>query len=83
MIQKLFRMEQKIEFFNYHNYSTGKKVKLATIKFTDYALLWWDQLLIYRRHNWERSISTWREMKNIMRKRFAPSYYYREMYQNL
>uniref|UniRef100_A0A7N2MS55 Reverse transcriptase n=1 Tax=Quercus lobata TaxID=97700 RepID=A0A7N2MS55_QUELO len=33
--------EQKVEFiFECHNYSEEKKVKLAVIEFTDYALIW-------------------------------------------
>jgi hypothetical protein len=28
-----------------HNYSEEKKMTLATLKFDDYALIWWDQLL--------------------------------------
>ena len=33
--------EKKVEFiFECHNYSEEKKVKLAVIEFTDYALIW-------------------------------------------
>ncbi|KAL4384368.1 hypothetical protein GQ457_15G018460 [Hibiscus cannabinus] len=63
--------EKKIEhIFECHNYSELKKVKLAAIEFVDYALIWWDQLTSSRRRNGERSISTWNEMKDIMRRRF-------------
>ena len=35
--------EKKVEFiFECHQYSKVKKVKLATAKFTNYALVWWD-----------------------------------------
>ena len=38
--------EKKIELvFDCHNYSEEKKVKLAVIEFTDYAIIWWDQLV--------------------------------------
>ena len=41
--------EKKVEFiFECHNYSEEKKVKLAVIEFTDYALIWWDQLVMNR-----------------------------------
>uniref|UniRef100_A0A2N9F6W3 Uncharacterized protein n=1 Tax=Fagus sylvatica TaxID=28930 RepID=A0A2N9F6W3_FAGSY len=40
-----------------------KKVKLAVIEFTDYAIIWWDQLVMNRRRNHERAIETWEEMK--------------------
>jgi hypothetical protein len=47
------------------------------------AITWWDQLVINRRRNRERPIDTWEEMKVVMRKRFVPSYYYRELYKKL
>jgi hypothetical protein len=36
-----------------------------------------------RRRNHERPIATWEEMKAIMRRRYVPSHYYRELYQKL
>ncbi|XP_012439934.1 uncharacterized protein LOC105765404 [Gossypium raimondii] len=76
--------EKKIELvFECHNYSENKKVKFSAIEFSDYAMIWWDQLTTSRRRNGERPISTWAEMKAVMRKRFIPSYYHRELYQTL
>ncbi|XP_017620562.1 uncharacterized protein LOC108464802 [Gossypium arboreum] len=70
--------EKKIELvFKCHNYSERKKVKLAIIEFSDYAIVWWHQLLTSRRRNGERPISTWAKMKVVMRERFIPSYYHR------
>ncbi|KAI3457182.1 hypothetical protein Pfo_013845 [Paulownia fortunei] len=47
--------EKKMEMvFECHNYFENKKVKLAAIEFTDYAIIWWDQLLKERRKNHER-----------------------------
>jgi hypothetical protein len=60
-----------------------KKVKLAVVEFTDYASIWWDQLMTSRRRNGERKINTWDEMKIVMRKRFVPSHYYRDLYRKL
>ena len=61
--------EKKMELvFDCHNYSELKKVKLAAIEFTDYAIVWWDQLCINRRRNGERPIETWDEMKRVMRR---------------
>ena len=35
--------EKKVELiFECHNYFEEKKVKLAIIEFTDYAIIWWD-----------------------------------------
>ncbi|KAH9724609.1 Endonuclease [Citrus sinensis] len=53
------------------------------VEFTDYAIIWWDQLVLSRRRNRERPINTWEEMKAIMRRRFVPSHYYRELHQRL
>jgi hypothetical protein len=44
--------EKKIELnFACHSYSKKKKMKLAVIEFTDYAIIWWDQLVTNRRRN--------------------------------
>ena len=42
--------------FDCHNYSEQKKMKLAVIEFTDYAIIWWDQLVSNRRRNLERPV---------------------------
>ena len=76
--------EKKVELvFDCHNYSEEKKVKLAAVEFTDYAIVWWDQLVLSRRRNRERPIDTWDDMKAVMRRRFVPSHYYRDLYQRL
>ncbi|KAL0412048.1 UNVERIFIED_CONTAM: hypothetical protein Slati_3794500 [Sesamum latifolium] len=37
--------EMRVEqIFSCLNYSKNKKVKLAALEFTDYALVWWDQM---------------------------------------
>ena len=49
--------EKKLELiFDCHNYSEEKKVKLAVIEFTDYAIIWWDQLVMNRRRNHDMPI---------------------------
>ncbi|KAH9649369.1 hypothetical protein KPL70_025952 [Citrus sinensis] len=76
--------EKKMEFiFDCHNYSEAKKVKLVVIEFSNYAITWWDQLVISRKRNRERPIETWDEMKSLMRRRFVPNHYYRDLYQKL
>uniref|UniRef100_A0A2N9HC42 Retrotransposon gag domain-containing protein n=1 Tax=Fagus sylvatica TaxID=28930 RepID=A0A2N9HC42_FAGSY len=78
------KWEKKIDLvFDCHNYSEEKKVKLAVIEFTDYAIIWWDQLVTNRRRNNERPVETWGELKAIMRWRFVPSHFYRDLYQKL
>ncbi|GKV43146.1 hypothetical protein SLEP1_g50479 [Rubroshorea leprosula] len=47
--------EKKVELvFDCHNYSEEKKVKLAAVEFTDYAMVWWDQLVLSQPRNRER-----------------------------
>ena len=76
--------ERKVDMiFACHNYSEDKKVRLAAVEFFDYALIWWDELTKNKRRNREPPISTWEEMKRVMKKRFVPSYYYRELHQQL
>ena len=69
--------------FECHNYSEEKKIKLAMIEFTDYAMIRWDQPVMNRRRNYERPIETWKEMKATMRRRFVLSHYYRDLYKKL
>ena len=58
--------KRKVELVFYcHNYSENKKVKLAVIEFSDYAIVWWDQLVLNK--GWNRETS----MKRVMRKRFS------------
>lgn len=69
--------------FECYNYSEEKKVKLAILEFSDYAISWWDQVNTSQRRSGERPISTWEELKSLMRKRFVLSHYYREIHQKL
>ncbi|XP_073131683.1 heat shock cognate 70 kDa protein-like [Henckelia pumila] len=76
--------EMRVEsVFDCHNYNDAKKIKLAVVEFVDYALIWLDQFVTSRRRNRERPIETWEEMKQIVRKRFVPNYYYRYMFRRL
>ncbi|GKV34694.1 hypothetical protein SLEP1_g43046 [Rubroshorea leprosula] len=58
------KWEKKVELvFDCHNHSKEKMVKLAAMEFTDYVMVWWDQLVLSRRRNRERPMDTWEEMK--------------------
>ena len=53
-LEAYFEWEKKVEFvFDCHNYSEMKKVKLAAIEFSDYAIILWDQWVVNRRRNRE------------------------------
>ena len=69
--------------FDCHNYFENKKVRLVAIEFSNYAIVWWDQLVLNRRMKREPVVETWEEMKSVMRKQFIPTYYYRELYNRL
>ncbi|XP_027156178.1 uncharacterized protein LOC113756907, partial [Coffea eugenioides] len=69
--------------FDCYDYSEEQKVKVATVEFTDYALVWWDQVRTTRRRMGEPRVRTWRELKALMRKRFVPSYYNRDLHSKL
>jgi len=75
--------ERKVEHvFDCHNYSKEKKVKLV-VEFTNYASIWWDQLVTSRHRNGERPITRWDEMKTVVRRRFVPIHYHRNLHRKL
>ena len=39
--------------------------------------------MLNKRRNRKPTVETWEEMKRVMRKRFVPTYYYRELYNKL
>ena len=57
-------------------------MKLLIIEFTEYALIWWDQIVI-NRSTGERPVQTWGEMKVLIRRKFVPNHYYRDLYLKL
>ena len=80
-VDAFLKWEQKVDMiFNCHNYSEEKKVQLAALEFSGYALVWWNELGRNRRRNHEPPVITWVEMKRVMRKKYVPTYYYREVH---
>ncbi|XP_070046662.1 uncharacterized protein [Nicotiana tomentosiformis] len=76
--------ERKVEaIFDCHNYSEGKKVKLAAIEFSDYAAIWWKKLSRDKLQEGQALVATWAEMKRAMRKRFVLSHFQRDLQQHL
>ncbi|CAA7029174.1 unnamed protein product [Microthlaspi erraticum] len=65
--------ERKCEIiFNRHNIADINRVTLAAMEFKYYALSWWKQVETARAYSGAYEISTWGEMKRVMRQRFAP-----------
>uniref|UniRef100_A0A1J3EL11 CCHC-type domain-containing protein n=1 Tax=Noccaea caerulescens TaxID=107243 RepID=A0A1J3EL11_NOCCA len=76
--------EKKCEFnFKLHNIVNINRVKLAVSEFNDYALRWWEQIVTAREVGGAYEITTWEEMKRVMRQRFVPSHYQRELHSKL
>ena len=72
--------ELKIEhIFSCNTYEEAQKLKLAVAEFSDYALVWWNKLQRERARNEEPLVETWVEMKRIMRKRYVPASYTRDL----
>lgn len=69
--------------FYCHRYSEITKMRLVVVEFTDYSVIWWDQLVTNGRRNFERPIETWEGLKTLMRKRCIPPHYYRDLYSKL
>jgi hypothetical protein len=72
--------EQYDQIFRVHNLSDQIHVSLASVEFYGYALTWWNQiqenqLVLGRDH-----INIWAEMKHVMRRRFIPSSYRRDLH---
>jgi len=69
--------------FNCQNYAEVNRVKVAATEFFDYDLSWWDQIVTTRWRNGEYPIDTWEGLKLLMRRKFVPSHYHRELHSKL
>ena len=76
--------EEKCDkIFRIHGFSEAKRVDLAVMEFSGYALTWWNQLQDDRLLSGNNHIRSWNLMKEVMRRRFVPSYYERQVYKRL
>ena len=77
--EEYLNWEQKVDFlFDCYEYSEEKKYKLAVSCFTEYAMSWWVSEIADRRRTGEPLVTRWTNLKPILRKRFVPSYFFRE-----
>ncbi|XP_019059733.1 PREDICTED: uncharacterized protein LOC109117272 [Tarenaya hassleriana] len=65
--------------FECYSYSDRKKVQYAAAQLAECALTWWDREVNERRRAHIEPIRTWREMKVLMRKRYVPPHFHREL----
>src|SRR3954462_15460931 len=59
------------KIFRLHNYKEEKKIAMASLEFQDYVLIWWEQVIERRATRGEPPITTWAQMKDVMRARFV------------
>jgi len=72
--------ELKLEnVFACGDFDEEQKVKLAAAEFSHYALVWWHKLQKERQREGTPAVTTWVEMKRIMRKRYVPASYERDL----
>ena len=58
-------------------------MQLASLEFEGFALVWWNQIQVDRERLRRHRVDTWMAMKIIMRERFVPPHYVREMHNKL
>ena len=75
--------EQCDQIFVVHNLSNQRRVNLALVEFSGYALTWWNQIQENQLVLGHEYINTWEEMKQVMRRRFVPSSYQRDLHNRL
>ena len=71
------------KIFRLHNYEEEKKIAMASLEFQDYVLIWWEQVIERHAARGEPPITTWAQMKDVMRARFVPNYYNRDLFKKL
>ena len=71
------------KIFHLHNYEEEKKIAMASLEFQDYVLIWWEQVLERREARGEPPITTWAQMKDVMRAHFVPTYYNHDLFKKI
>ncbi|XP_024010672.1 uncharacterized protein LOC112086127 [Eutrema salsugineum] len=72
--------ERRLEYiFECYSYGELKKVALAAAQLTDNALAWWDCTVAERRRQVFGPIQTWHDMKYLLRLRYVPKHYHRDL----
>ena len=71
------------KIFHLHNYEEENKIAMASLEFQDYVLIWWEQVIERREAKGDPPITTWNQMKDVMRVWFMPTYYSRGLFKKL
>ncbi|KAG7563749.1 Retrotransposon gag domain [Arabidopsis suecica] len=72
--------ERRMEYiFDCYGYGEARKVALAAAQLTENALSWWDRTVAdWRRQRFD-PISNWGDMKYLLRLRYIPDHYHRDL----
>ena len=70
-------------FFVFREYDDRRSFKVAELKLTSYASLWYDGLQKKRRKDGKSKISTWSKLRRELKKRFVPTEYEQDNYLKL
>ena len=82
--EAFYEWELKAEqVFDYYGLGEEERVTLATIHFTEFALLWWNDEKESRESNLDPPLDTWTALREAMRRRFVPSNYKQQVHQKL
>ncbi|KAK9705281.1 hypothetical protein RND81_07G044700 [Saponaria officinalis] len=76
-------IRQTERIFEYKDYDERKKFKVATLKLTKYASLWYENMKRQRRRNGKPKVETWEKLKKHLTKRFLPRDYEQDNYLKL
>src|SRR3954466_13453713 len=68
------------QIFASNNFSEFERVRATTRAFTGFASIWWS---VYIMQNVDNKPTIWKDLKAIMRHKFVPPYYRRELLRNL
>ncbi|XP_048494585.1 uncharacterized protein LOC125494807 [Beta vulgaris subsp. vulgaris] len=66
--------------FDHKNVSDATSFSYATLKFTRYASLWFENMQVRREREGKESISTWSDLKLKLKKRFVPRTYKQDLF---
>ena len=64
-------------------YNDEKSFKVASLKLTRYASLWFENIKKQRAREGKRKINSWEKLKSLMNKRFLPESYKQDIYNRL
>ena len=80
-LEVYLEQEMKVEqVFACYNYNKEKKIKLTSLEFEGYALVWWNQVRNDVKRMKMPLINTWLDMERVLRERFMLSYYGRDLH---